>query len=1514
MSILDLDPQSFANALNELGITGVERDRLVQQYREHNSPFASAYRALDQGTKDRAEQGLRRGAVAPMSWPEGMTGAEALMAGEASLDWPSLPGDIARSLLGAVDTPAAGLSGVPLSEEQLEEAALAGAEIFVPTTAGARVAARQVDAAQRAQAQRFTDENYNPTFPGEPFVDKQFFHPNLGERIFSLGPSASPTEQRLAANRAKAQSLLLAGRKPAEVAETTGVLSLPNRSYEGQGNSELRVSAVSPTEMIELRPDRAQDYNIQQIFDPNLPAGEALFFDGKTPSKYGNAPVIVHSTHSTPEKVAEVQRHEMTHADLDKGDVDRLQVGTNITYARYARNEALDDLTRRIRATKDPAKRADLKKARSELRKLTPAELYHLNPGEMLARLSQGSPVTAKSLSVMEILNPYIVERSLPDRLTEAAKQALFSERHPSLADLSVSRSGVQWRDRPVVQWKKPDPGEKRLAPEPFDVLYGVPMDLDKARTPFRDGGEVSLFSTDPAARRAWLNQLDSRIERYIPPELRPLLGLAAEITPSRTLERGALASEALLDPETESWDRLGAAGDLLSETVGVAAFPVALGRLGRPGSEVAQELLMGMSVSPAARQLDEALPATQRQELAPPPQQLEIPPAQTDPDLLRRIDAVFRGETPAFGPEAMADYDAYLNLRDAIRRGEYDDVLSEDQLRASLKDLMDNQAGWEVFGSSEEAALIRPRMEALGQRFPDVEPTPLDQVPFNGNQLPDPDWIGGPPDPAPLDTEAFFAGNPGLGWGSFVGAPLPDTAPAFRVPDANPYNSSELRGDRYVEVTQNPLTWRDQGIAGLYSTGARAAGGLKQPTYSNLTNLRAELEARGAKPTELNWQMQALQEAFDASGGRLTREQAQEALKNAPGLQLTRTTEYADYGPPGGQSFTSTVFTHPSVTKGPSVAFDHFGDSIYASKKPPLFHTRAAQYEITDPTGAPARSHHMLEVQSDWAQHRQRLPETPPPPLAPDEVAELKALENMPGALSLAQEERYQELLTQSHHHVLGQTRQLFDQNYPAPFMKNENDWIDAGVRQHLVDAVNSGSEWITFGNGRQAAQKPPHGVNMPEKAAKRFYDQQVPASVERVLKKFARDAGIDPPKLVDVPFVDGDTVRGFQITPELRQALIERGLPAFRDGGEVSVGPGALAPLARAETIEPYEPTLRDRLRVGLGSLLGQPMAGKLAGSDDGLGLVDLTPVGIPLAIQEGTRTAVRGIANADPLTAALGMGEALLAATPLRGPATPTVKAMAAGGRGRGGSKDTDYRFERVYDPVTGKPKTQISPRMSGAQERTTAETMARQSKAAPPAGLEKRLAAAESVLPVEFPRVRLPLSQGKELPPGQRQATYDKELGRAVPTGRSAGPARRLSPEDLEGDAGKEWVQVPREVLDRLGINPDIGDLKDPRTRLSPDGRTVYLGPDDVPRFQGAWTQGAKLAGLPPKPTLLPPRVLPDTDILKYPEAPAGVRRATWQEAQDQARKAAQAQKSAPDQPRKSPWFPRKDDTP
>jgi hypothetical protein len=127
---------------------------------------------------------------------------------------------------------------------------------------------------------------------------------------------------------------------------------------------------------------------------------------------------------------------------------------------------------------------------------------------------------------------------------------------------------------------------------------------------------------------------------------------------------------------------------------------------------------------------------------------------------------------------------------------------------------------------------------------------------------------------------------------------------------------------------------------------------------------------------------------------------------------------------------------------------------------------------------------------------------------------------------------------------------RDDLDEQYPAPLIKNENDWVDAGVRQNLLDAVNSGSDWITFGNGSQATEH----VGMPEAAAKRFYDQQVPLSVERVLRKLSREARTEFPELQDVEFVDGQPVKGLRITPELREALIQNGLPSFRDGGMVS------------------------------------------------------------------------------------------------------------------------------------------------------------------------------------------------------------------------------------------------------------------------------------------------------------------------------------------------------------------------
>ena len=363
---------------------------------------------------------------------------------------------------------------------------------------------------------------------------------------------------------------------------------------------------------------------------------------------------------------------------------------------------------------------------------------------------------------------------------------------------------------------------------------------------------------------------------------------------------------------------------------------------------------------------------------------------------------------------------------------------------------------------------------------------------------------------------------------------PLPGTLPASRFPDANPYNTDQ--GFAY-----SPLTWpSNEGVAGLYSRAARAAGGLKQPAYGNINQLRGELEARGAPPKELDTQMGYLNRLFEESPtGTVSAEDVQGMLSNAPGIEILRTGEFAPIGPRGGQNYTSTVYTHPAADFGPQQASEHF---IIGEDTPPLFHTRAAQYQIA-PDGGPATTHHVLEIQSDWAQFRQTLPDTAEK--RAEMQAEVDRLSNMPeDAETFQRMERLKRALE------AGFLRPEFDGMMPAPLIKNENDWVDAGVRQNLLDAVNSGSDWITFGNGSQAVEH----VGMPKAAAERFYDRQVPLSVERVLRKLSREARTEFPELQDVEFVDGQPVKGLRITPELREALIQNGLPSFRDGGMVS------------------------------------------------------------------------------------------------------------------------------------------------------------------------------------------------------------------------------------------------------------------------------------------------------------------------------------------------------------------------
>ena len=113
--------------------------------------------------------------------------------------------------------------------------------------------------------------------------------------------------------------------------------------------------------------------------------------------------------------------------------------------------------------------------------------------------------------------------------------------------------------------------------------------------------GLLDYFSGDGAGqrRRAALNQLESDIAYYVPPELRNKLGLLSQMTPSAGVERASLASNRMLAPGLEPAQRVNALGEMLSETAGIVAPAMVASRAAMPAAQALQESLLGFSVAP---------------------------------------------------------------------------------------------------------------------------------------------------------------------------------------------------------------------------------------------------------------------------------------------------------------------------------------------------------------------------------------------------------------------------------------------------------------------------------------------------------------------------------------------------------------------------------------------------------------------------------------------------------------------------------------------------------------------------------------------------------------------------------------------------------------------------------------------------------------------------------------------------------------------------------------------------
>ena len=137
-SILNLDPDAFVAALDELGLQGEERKFLTDQYFAQN-------RALPMTERP---EGKTVRTILPIATPEGMTGAEALMSGDFDFTVPEFLRGMYEGPAEAINVASAIGKGVPVTESQVQEAAQVVPEMITgigPATFAARSLVRGVE-------------------------------------------------------------------------------------------------------------------------------------------------------------------------------------------------------------------------------------------------------------------------------------------------------------------------------------------------------------------------------------------------------------------------------------------------------------------------------------------------------------------------------------------------------------------------------------------------------------------------------------------------------------------------------------------------------------------------------------------------------------------------------------------------------------------------------------------------------------------------------------------------------------------------------------------------------------------------------------------------------------------------------------------------------------------------------------------------------------------------------------------------------------------------------------------------------------------------------------------------------------------------------------------------------------------------------------------------------------------------------------------------------------------------
>lgn len=434
----------------------------------------------------------------------------------------------------------------------------------------------------------------------------------------------------------------------------------------------------------------------------------------------------------------------------------------------------------------------------------------------------------------------------------------------------------------------------------------------------------------------------------------------------------------------------------------------------------------------------------------------------------------------------------------------------------------------------------------------------------------------GDPDDPG---TPGYIPPGNQFQTGTDLGPTLDEMAPAD--PQGLPDGNTSVPTSPWLR----PLVRKQEGVASLYSPTRKAVDLLDRQQYDDIDSLREQLRNRGAKPDEV----ERVIERVKTEKGPISRDAlARAADDQAAELHVRRVNATnTPYGPQnsfvtryfvdGVEDQQANVFELPVANK-PDFSESHFESSSVDTA--PVLHTRTGM--LSTAGANKPDSYHLGEIQSDWAQKRAKLFKDDADAAAgAEKLATLDRQTDqayrdlfqkeqeiisdgnrgyytdpewrvMNERYSSLEQERMRAAERMADHRTYG-TRKQFDVDYPAPYVGTTSKWVQLGLRQALVDAVNSGARQMSLSTGEMVKGYTYGSL----KGQQKFYDDIVPKELNEVLRKFSNEAGIKKPEIVmDTVYGNGGqryTVPVVKFTDEFVDAIKRNGLPAFAKGGVV-------------------------------------------------------------------------------------------------------------------------------------------------------------------------------------------------------------------------------------------------------------------------------------------------------------------------------------------------------------------------